>query len=105
MHVFLLLVLDHTESEFQTFSEYNIIGTHVSLAVLWTIIGTPGGLKWLSPLGNLMPDRQLKQISKAINRVHCWYCKVEKNTLDHLIMSIDSNMGYNVLLKICKYSD
>ena len=99
MHVFPLLVLDHSESEFQTFSEFNIIGTHLSLSVLWTLLGTPGGLKWLTPWGNLMPDKELKQISKAIERVHCWFCKVKKNTLDHSIMSIGSNVGYNVLVE------
>ena len=40
-----------------------------------------------------LPEKQLKQIGKALAAVHCWYCKVKQNTLDHSIMSTGSKMG------------
>jgi len=37
-----------------------------------------------------LPEKQLKQIGKALAALHCWYCKVKLNTLVHSILSIGS---------------
>jgi len=81
----------------------SVLQCFVPFSVLSTILGAPGGLRWL--FSDNLPDKTLRKISKALERVHCWYCKVKLNTLDHSIMSIGSNMGCSVVLKMSKYAN